>query len=116
MKILVTITTGFTLVGGLASVMMNYYRVLTKTNLNIDFCCSNEPPQVLLDEIHANGSEYYQLPNRKNVLAYFFALKQLCRGYDAIHVHANSATAVIELQAARWAGIKKRIIHNHSSR
>ena len=89
MKILVTITTGFTLVGGLASVMMNYYRVLTKTNLNIDFCCSNEPPQVLLDEIHANGSEYYQLPNRKNVLAYFFALKQLCRGYDAIHVHAN---------------------------
>ena len=26
MKILVTITTGFTLVGGLASVMMNYYR------------------------------------------------------------------------------------------
>ena len=53
MKILVTITTGFTLVGGLASVMMNYYRVLTKTNLNIDFCCSNEPPQVLLDEIHA---------------------------------------------------------------
>ena len=34
MKILVTITTGFTLVGGLASVMMNYYRVLTKTNLN----------------------------------------------------------------------------------
>lgn len=37
MKILVTITTGFTLVGGLASVMMNYYRVLTKTNLNIDF-------------------------------------------------------------------------------
>ena len=30
MKILVTITTGFTLVGGLASVMMNYYRVLTK--------------------------------------------------------------------------------------
>ena len=54
MKILVTITTGFTLVGGLASVMMNYYRVLTKTNLNIDFCCSNEPPQVLLDEMVVN--------------------------------------------------------------
>ena len=61
MKILVTITTGFTLVGGLASVMMNYYRVLTKTNLNIDFCCSNEPQQVLLEEKHAKGSEYYQL-------------------------------------------------------
>lgn len=116
MKILVTITTGFTPVGGLASVMMNYYRVLDKTSLKIDFCCSNEPPQILLDEIHANGSEYYQLPERKNVLAYFFALKKLCQGYDAIHVHANSATAVMELQAAIWAGIKMRIIHNHSSR
>lgn len=116
MKILVTITTGFTPVGGLSSVMMNYYRVLDKTSLKIDFCCSNEPPQILLDEIHANGSEYYQLPERKNVLAYFFALKKLCQGYDAIHVHANSATAVMELQAAIWAGIKMRIIHNHSSR
>lgn len=107
MKILVTITTGFTLVGGLASVMMNYYRVLTKTNLNIDFCCSNEPPQVLLDEIHANGSEYYQLPNRKNVLAYFFALKQLCRGYDAIHVHANSATGSDRIAGGKMGRDKK---------
>lgn len=116
MKILVTITTSFTPVGGLASVMMNYYRVLDKIGLKIDFCCSNKPPQILLDEIHANGSEYYQLPKRKNVLAYFFALKKICRGYDAIHVHANSATAVIELQAAIWAGVKMRIIHNHNSR
>lgn len=116
MKILVTITTGFTPVGGLTSVMMNYYRVLDKTSLKLDFCCTNKPPQILLDEIHINDSEYFQLPKRKNVLAYFFALKKLCRGYDMIHVHANSATAVIELQAARWAGIKKRIIHNHSSR
>lgn len=77
MKILVTITTGFTLVGGLASVMMNYYRVLTKTNLNIDFCCSNEPPQVLLDEIHANGSEYYQLPNRKKCFGIFLCIETI---------------------------------------
>ena len=42
MKILVTITTGFTLVGGLASVMMNYYRVLTKTNLNIGYMLSGK--------------------------------------------------------------------------
>lgn len=116
MNILVIITTGFTPVGGLASVMMNYYRVLDKTEMVIDFCCTNEPPQVLLDEIHACGSEYYQLPKRKNILGYFFALKRLCRGYDIIHVHANSSTAVIELQAAKLADIGVRLIHNHSSR
>lgn len=115
-NILVVITTAFTPTGGLSTVMMNYYRVINKEEVKIDFASTNIPPQSLFDEIHANGSEYYQLPDRKNVLAYFFALKKLCRGYDAIHVHANSATAVIELQAARWAGIKKRIIHNHNSR
>lgn len=115
-NILVVITTAFTSAGWLTTVMMNYYRMMNKEEVKIDFASTNNPPQMLLDEIHASGSEYYQLPDRKNVLAYFFALKQLCRGYDAIHVHANSATAVIELQAAMWAGIKIRIIHNHNSR
>lgn len=115
-NILVVITTAFVPTGGLTTVMMNYYRMMNKEEVKIDFASTNNPPQVLLDEIHASGSEYYQLSDRKNVLAYFFALKKLCRGYDAIHVHANSAMAVMELQAAIWAGIKIRIIHNHSSR
>lgn len=109
-NILVVITTAFVPTGGLTTVMMNYYRMMNKEEVKIDFASTNNPPQVLLDEIHASGSEYYQLSDRKNVLAYFFALKKLCRGYDAIHVHANSAMAVMELQAAIWAGIKIRII------
>lgn len=115
-NILVVITTAFVPTGGLTTVMMNYYRMMNKEEVKIDFASTNNPPQVLLDEIHASGSEYCQLPDRKNVLAYFFALKKLCRGYDGMHVHANSAMAVMELQAAIWAGIKIRIIHNHSSR
>ena len=116
MNILVVITTAFVPTGGLTTVMMNYYRIVNKEAVKIDFASTNNPLQVLLDEIHANGSEYYQLPERKNILLYFFALKRLCKGYDMIHIHANSATAVIELQAAKWANIKIRLIHNHSSR
>lgn len=115
-KILVVITTAFTPTGGLTTVMMNYYRAINKEEVKIDFASTNIPQQSLFNEIHASGGEYYQLPKRKNVLAYFFALKKLCREYDVIHVHANSATAVIELQAAIWAGVKKRIIHNHNSK
>lgn len=116
MNILVVITTAFVPTGGLTTVMMNYYRIMNKREMTIDFASTNVPPCSLLDEIHANDSKYYQLPKRKNVFAYWRILKKICRGYDAIHVHANSATAVIELQAAMWAGVKTRIVHNHNSR
>lgn len=36
-RILVIITTAFTATGGLASVMLNYYRSLDKKGLQIDF-------------------------------------------------------------------------------
>lgn len=45
--------------------MMNYYRMMNKEEVKIDFASTNNPPQVLLDEIHASGSEYCQLPDRK---------------------------------------------------
>ena len=114
-NILVVITTAFVPTGGLTTVMMNYYRMMNKEEVKIDFASTNNPPQVLLDEIHASGSEYYQLSDRKNV-GIFFCIEEIMPSYDAIHVHANSAMAVMELQAAIWAGIKIRIIHNHSSR
>lgn len=115
-RILTIFTTAFTPTGGLTTVMMNYYRAMNKENLIIDFTSTNNPPQVLIDEIHSYGSKYYKLPKRTNIITYFISLKNLCRNYDLIHIHANSATAILELQAAKWAGIKRRIIHNHSSR
>ena len=57
-KILIIITTAFVPYGGLTTVMMNYYRAMDKTNLRIDFASTNEPPKVLLDELHQNGSGY----------------------------------------------------------
>lgn len=116
MKILVVITTAFTSTGGLTTVMMNYYRAMNKEGLKIDFASTNVPSQSLLDEIHVEGSEYYQLPPRKKIVFYFYRLRRLCKNYDLLHVHSNSSTSVLELMAANWAGVKRRIVHNHTSR
>ena len=116
MKILVVITTAFTSTGGLTTVMMNYYRAMNKEGLKIDFASTNVPSQSLLDEIHVEGSEYYQLPPRKKIVSYFYRLRRLCKNYDLLHVHGNSSTSVLELMAANWAGVKRRIVHNHTSR
>lgn len=114
-NVLVVITTAFVPTGGLTTVMMNYYRVLDKKNIHIDFASTNDPPKTLLEEVRSNGGEYFKLPRRKNVLAYFMKLKKLAKGYNVIHVHGNSSTSVIELMAAKLAGVNKRIAHNHTS-
>lgn len=116
MRILVVITTAFTPTGGLTTVMMNYYRAMNKEGLKIDFASTNVPPQSLLDEIHAEGGEYYQLPPRRKVIAYFCELRRWCKNYDLLHVHGNSSTSVIELMAAKLVGLKQRIVHNHTSK
>lgn len=114
-RILVVITTAFTRTGGLATVMMNYWRALDKSELSFDFASTNKIDELLLEEISKEGCHYYQLPPRKHVFSYYRALKELCQGYDVVHVHANSATSVIELMAAKTAGVHKRIHHNHNS-
>lgn len=114
-KVLVIITTAFTSTGGLSTVMLNYYRVIDKSKIRIDFCSTNKIERSLESELLANNSVYYQLPPRKNILMYFMDLKKLCVNYNIVHVNANSATAVIELQAAKQAGVNIRLIHNHTS-
>lgn len=115
-KILVVITTAFVKTGGLTSVMLNYWRAVDKSELSFDFASTNEIDDTLQLEIEQAGSRYYQLPARKSIPKYFNSLKKICKGYDIIHVHANSATSVIELLAAKSAGIQKRIHHNHTSK
>ena len=104
-KILVVVTTAFVKTGGLTSVMMNYWRAMDKTDLSFDFASTNVIDDLLSEEISKEGCLYYQLPPRKNVLKYFTELHRICKGYDVIHIHANSATSVIELMAARMAGV-----------
>lgn len=115
-KILVVFSTAFVRTGGLTSVMMNYWRAMDKTGLSFDFASTNVIDDILQEEITKEDCHYYQLPPRKQVLKYFISLRKLCKGYDIVHVHANSATAVIELLAAKKAGVPKRIHHNHTSK
>ena len=68
-RILVVITTSFVPYGGLASVMMNFYRAIDKTRFHIDFASTNlELNPKLALELKQNGSKYYGLGNRKKFI------------------------------------------------
>lgn len=118
-KVLIIITTAFVPYGGLTTVMMNYYRAMDKTGLQIDFASTNDPPKVLLDELEANGSAYFNLGNRKKQLPkYLKNLKTVLTNghYEVIHVNGNSATMAFEFKVAKKCGVSMRIAHGHNTR
>lgn len=115
-KVLVVITTKFVRTGGLTSVMMNYWRAIDKSNISFDFASTNTIDNQLNAEISEYKSRYFKLPPRNHPLSYIKNLSSISKSYDIVHVHANSATSVIELFAAWIAGVPMRIHHNHTSR
>ena len=119
-KILIIITTEFVSYGGLTTVMMNYYRNLDRNQFQVDFASTNyKLEKKIRNELDERGSKYYFLGNRKkNPFLYMRKLRDVIKdnNYDAVHVNSNSATATIELLIAKKCKVKKRIVHNHTSK
>ena len=111
------ITTSFVPYGGLTTVAMNYFRNIDSNTFKVDFASTNDCPKVLEEELFLSDSHYYKLPNRiKSPFSYMKELYRMCRDYDVIHIHGNSATTVLELIPAKLAGVKKRIVHIHNAK
>lgn len=118
-KVLIVITTDFASNGGLASVMMNYYRNMDRTNYQIDFASTNIPDERLSVEVKETGARYFNLGERKtNTITYIRNLFRLLikEKYDIIHVNGNSATMLFELLPAFLCGVKVRIAHGHTTK
>lgn len=117
-KILVVITTGFVSWGGLTTVMMNYYRQMDLQGIRIDFAADNIPDEIVLDEIYSKGSKYYKLSDRKkNIFLYMSNLYNILKKekYNVIHINGNSSTMAFELIISYLVGVKKRIVHVHTT-
>ena len=86
--------------------------------MTFDYLSINEPEISYREEIERLGGKMFVLPRLDmSVVSYWNALMMLIKrnGYDAVHVHGNSHTVVLELSAARLAGCKVRIVHSHNT-
>lgn len=105
--------------GGITTHIFNYISVLQRSSdYKIDIVVTVQENNDVIDKFKSLGCGIIHLPHRQKQL--FRYIMALCRimykgSYDIVHIHGNSATAVLELQIAKWLGIKARIIHNHSS-
>lgn len=101
---------------GITNVIYNYYRAINKQNLYIDLVTINVPEASYRNEFLQNGGRIYTLErNLRHPLHYMRCLSELARGYDILHAHGNSATMVLEMYAAKKAGVPVRIAHSHNS-
>lgn len=115
MKILV-INTVPTDKNGITNVIFNYLKAMGN-DVAFDYVAINNPDAFYVNFLEEKGATLYSL-KRKKVLRYIWSLCKIIKQnkYDAIHVHGNSHTVVLELLAAKLACCKVRIIHAHNTR
>ena len=106
--------------GGAEKVIMNWYRNIDRTIYQFDFLIRSNQT-FYKEEIKDKGGAVYQVapfPQKaiKNFWETYCFLKNNRHEYDAIHVHANSLVYIFPLLIAKALGIKKRIIHIHSTK
>lgn len=115
MKVLI-VNTVPTEKNGITNVIYNYYRAINKRNMCIDLVTINSIEESYRDEFLQNGGCVYTLErNLRHPLRYMRRLSELAHGYDILHAHGNSATMVLEMYAAKKAGVPVRIAHSHNS-
>lgn len=114
MKILV-INTVPTDKNGITNVIFNYLNAIDD-DISIDYVAINTPDNNYKNILEKRGATLYSL-NRRNVLGYISSLAKIIKKkkYDAVHIHGNSHTMVLELLAARLGGCKVRITHSHNT-
>lgn len=116
-KLLIIATTKFEL-DGITNVILNYYRAMDKTDLQIDFVIPNQISKELLKEIKSYGSRVFVIENRnKNPISYMLKLSKIIKmnQYDIVHAHGNSHTLAIEMYTAKKCGVPIRIPHSHNT-
>ena len=102
--------------GGVESVVMNYYRYIDRTKIQLDFICDDDSTNIPYEEIEKLGGKVILIPPYQKVFKYHNKLKKILKEghYKIVHSHINTLS-VFSLFAAKCAGVPVRIAHSHST-
>ncbi|MBA6391630.1 glycosyltransferase [Colwellia sp. BRX10-3] len=102
--------------GGISSVVMNWYRNLDANKYQFDFISFNDGP--LRQEILALGGSIHIIPTiKQKPFQHLKAVHKILsseQNYDVVHVHNSFKNGVL-LMLAKQKGIKIRVCHSHTS-
>ena len=103
--------------GGISSMILNYYNKIDKNKIHFDFVTHNNNLGVNGKKLQELGSKFIYIPSkRKNFPKYLKELNKVLKknNYDVIHVHQN-LSSYIDLFIALNNNIKVRIAHGHNA-
>lgn len=105
-----------TVISGIPNVIFNLFQGTDWKGIEIGYVAINEPPEFYKKQLDASNIKLYILQRKIfSSIQYIRKLIKVAQNYDVIHVHGNSATMVLEMLAAKFAGIKVRIAHSHNT-
>ena len=102
--------------GGAEQVVMNYYEHIDKSRVQFDFFTFMGSKHIPAERIKELGGGLYLLCGISRPFRYLKTLTKLLREnrYDIVHCHM-STLSFLPLLAAKRAGVRVRIVHNHST-
>lgn len=103
--------------GGIESYMMNYYRLIDKTKIQIDFIVHGFESGFYDDEIRRMGGEIYNIPVKsKDYFGNIKSIKSIIHTgkYKIVHSHMDAMSMVVLKQAKKY-GVPIRIAHSHNT-
>lgn len=102
--------------GGIESLIMNYYRRMDRSKVQFDFLTHRSEPSYFDEEIRVLGGRIYRLPpiHPKTFVAYRRELTRFFKthSYRVVHAH-NNAYSMFVLREAQRNGVPVRIASSH---
>jgi glycosyltransferase involved in cell wall biosynthesis len=103
--------------GGISAYMMNYYRHLDRSKVQLDFVVHGFEKGIFDDEIHRLGGKVYNVPIKsKDYFGNIKALRKIFNSgkYKIVHSHMDAMSTVV-LKEAKKCKVPIRIAHSHNT-
>lgn len=113
-KVLVINTVPYS-IGGISTVVENYFIALDKSRFQVDLVVNKRINDKYEQTFLSAGSQIFRL-NRNSVVKYIWSVASIIRRnkYDVVHIHGNSRTLTLDLFASWLGGASFRIAHSHN--
>lgn len=102
--------------GGIDKYLLNFLKKVSNEEVRLDFLTNEIDPE-LKEELHKFHSNLYAISNLKHPVSQYRQVRRLIKAgrYDTVYLNISTAIDCITAIAAKHAGVKRRIIHSHSS-
>ena len=107
--------TGGMNVGGAETMLMNILRAIDKRNFQVSFLCYSNNKFDYEDDINNLGGRIFRITGRGAMYNIAKMKKVILENdFDVVHCHTHF-NSVFPVIAAKLAGVKKIVVHSHSS-